>query len=792
MARKRTGKKLLPYRRLPDTILGWILYAFELIGRFTYKVFIIFIIGFLKSLYYAVYAVYDLLLYILKLYVFLIKNIVHLFVQLFKQIKSFRIPKIKGPSLKIKSPSFLKVKLPVLKIKAKNFLFFFIFILGFTLSLYFYINILKDLPGPDKLITRDQIVSTKIYDRQQRLLYTVFNGSQNRSLVKLNDLPDYVVTSTVAVEDKDFYKHPGFSIRGITRAIWQNLSSSELQGGSTITQQLIKNALLTPEKTWQRKLKELILSIQAELIFSKDDILQMYFNEVPYGGTAYGIEEASQTYFGISATEVNLAQAALLAGLPAAPTKFSPFGANPKMAVTRQHQVLDAMVAENYISKEEAKNAKSTKIVLKPQTSNIKAPHFVMYVKDLLVEKYGTKMVEQGGLRVITSLDLDIQAMSQKYVTEEVDKLANMNITNGAALVTNPKTGEVLAMVGSRDYFDQKMDGNVNVTIMPRQPGSSIKIITYALALENNFTPATIIPDTPITYRVPGSQPYSPVNYDNNFHGNITLRTALACSYNVPAVKTLAVLGVDNMIDKAQSMGITSWQDRSRYGLALTLGSGEVKMTEMAVAYGTLATLGQKVDLKPILEITDYKGRVLSDFVNGRPDKVIDANVAYLLTDILKDNQARTPAFGSSSYLVIPNNEVAVKTGTTNDKRDNWTIGYTQDYLVAVWVGNNDNTPMSAVASGITGASPIWNFVLSSLLQDKQAHQFNKPAGLKQIEVCSINGFLPCDGCPTIKEYFLPGTEPRFHCNSDEVKKIVKDKEKKQHNNILQGLSTAM
>jgi len=553
---------------------------------------------------------------------------------------------------------------------------------------------------------------------------------------------------------------------------------------------LIKNALLNSEKTWKRKIKELLLSIQVELIYSKNEILQMYLNEVPYGGTAYGIEEAAQTYFAKSIKDITLAEAALLAGLPAAPTRFSPFGANPRLAIIRQYQVLDAMVKQGYISQKDADKAKQQKIVLAPQKTDIKAPHFVMYVKDLLVQKYGTKMVEQGGLKVITSLDLDVQEMAQTHVSEEINKLINMKVTNGAALVTNPQSGEILAMVGSRDYFDSTNDGNVNVTIMPRQPGSSIKVITYALALTNNFTPATIIPDTAITYKIPGAEPYSPVNYDNRFHGNVTLRTALASSYNIPAVKTLAVLGVNKMIDLGQQMGITTWNDRSRYGLALTLGAGEVKMTDMAVVYGTLANMGQRVNLKPIMNVTDYKGKVLSNFEGNSSQKVLDTKVAYLLTDILKDNQARMPAFGPSSYLVIPNHEVAVKTGTTNDKKDNWTIGYTSDLVVTVWVGNNDNTPMSAVASGITGASPIWNNIIKDLLKDKPNHQFQKPEDLIKLQICAMNGLLPCDGCPSKEEYFLKGTEPKYHCNSEEIKKIKEDQEKQKQDQILQGAST--
>jgi 1A family penicillin-binding protein len=824
MARIRNKKVLVNQNKLPSSFLGWIVFLLENIGRLSYKLAFFVFKTIALACYYAIYAVFFFTRIFIQIIVLtfnkgavvlkktasIIKKSLQKLILLFKQIK---IPFLKLPQFKkIKTPAFLKklivfkktkllCKKQFLKTKTKlagkkiRLTFKTVVFLGFgttglILAGYFYINILKDLPNPDRLITRDQAVSTKIYDNKNRLLFTVFNGSQNRTLVKLEDIPQVLVQATIAIEDKDFYKHPGFSLRGISRAIWKNISEDELQGGSTITQQLIKNALLTPEKSWKRKLKELILSIQAELVFSKDEILQMYLNEVPYGGTAYGVEEASQTYFAKSVKQLNLAEASLLAGLPAAPTRFSPFGANPQLALIRQHQVLDAISKNGYITPEEAQNAKKEKIVLAPQQTNIKAPHFVMYVKDLLVQKYGTKMVEQGGLRVYTSLDLDIQEMAQEKVAQEIEKLVQMRISNGAALITNPQTGEILAMVGSKNYYDRESDGNVNVTIMPRQPGSSIKVITYSLALANGFSPATTISDTPITYKIPGAESYSPKNYDNSFHGNVTLRTALACSYNVPAVKTLAVFGVNNMIDLAQSMGITTWNDRSRYGLALTLGAGEVKMTDMAVVYGTLANMGKKVNLNPILKVTDSKGKILSEFSHGSSQKILDQKVAFLITDILKDNQARTPAFGPASLLVIPENEVAVKTGTTNDKKDNWTIGYTQDFVATVWVGNNNNTPMSSVASGITGASPIWHSIVKELLKNKEPHKFNPPENLIKVKVCSINGLLPCEGCPTKEEYFVKGTEPKQHCSSENIKKIIEEQKEKQKDPLLNGQST--
>jgi len=745
MGRTRTGKKLLKEKKsAPKNIFFWPLFLLETLGRFVYKS-PLFIFVFLKTI--------------------------------FSKIGRFLFGKI-------------RVDISAPKLGIKSAIYIIILLLFLSFSVYFYLTILRDLPHPDRLVKRPQAVSTKILDRNNNLLYTIFDGNENRTLVHLDEIPEHVRQATIAIEDKDFYKHTGFSIAGIIRAVYRNVSKNQLQGGSTITQQLIKNALLTSEKTVQRKIKEIILSIEAELVYSKDQILQMYFNEVPYGGTAYGIEEASQRYFGKSVGDINLAEAALLAGLPAAPSKNSPFGANPKQAAIRQHNVLDRMVEDGYISKDEADEAKKERIVLAPKMADIKAPHFVMWVKDQLVEEYGQRMVEQGGLQVKTSLNLELQEKAQQIVTEEVASLANLRVGNGAALVTNPQNGHVLAMVGSKDYFNLQEDGNVNVTTALRQPGSAIKVVTYSLALSNDYTPATVITDSPVTYYSPGSPPYSPVNYDRSFHGNVSLRTALACSYNVPAVKTLASLGVDNMIELGREMGITTWTNPKTYGLSLTLGAGEVRMTDMAVVYGTVANLGERIDLQPILEVKDSEGNVLN-YGNGKSQEVLDPKTAFLITDILKDNKARTPAFGPSSYLHIKGQEVAVKTGTTNDKRDNWTIGYITDRLTAVWVGNNDNRPMSAVASGITGASPIWNKIMQEILTEREtAHVFEAPADLIKVEVCSWNGLLPCKGCPTKEEYFVKGTEPKYHCDPEKIKKIIEEREKKKKDKILEGVST--
>lgn len=650
-----------------------------------------------------------------------------------------------------------------------------------SLSYGFWWYLLKDLPHPNQLAQADQMVTSKILAKDGTVLFK-FYETENRSLVSLEELPQTLIDATIAIEDKSFYQHRGFSPRGIIRAALANSQGKAIeQGGSTITQQLVKNRLLSSERTFQRKLKEVILSIWAETIYSKEQILEMYFNQVAYGGAVYGIEEAAQRYFGKDAQNLTLAESAMLAGLPVAPSVYSPFAGQPEMYKKRQTEVLRRMTEDGYISKTEAETALAEPLNYQEDAFTIKAPHFVMYVKDLLAKQYGSASLYQGGLEVTTTLDWPLQQKTQKLVTAEVNKLTKLKVGNGAALVTNPQTGEILAMVGSKNYFDFEHDGQVNVTLRPRQPGSSIKPLTYALALEAGQTPNTIIDDSPITYQTAGSKPYSPVNYDGRFRGRVTLREALASSYNVPAVKTLATLGVETMLDQGQAMGIDTWEDRQRFGLSLTLGGGEVTMVDMAELYSAFANNGYNTLLNPILEVKNARGETLYRNTcvlekRGCPQtKTISAATAYQITDILADNQARTPAFGSRSVLYIPGQEVAVKTGTTNNLRDNWTIGYTSNRLVATWVGNNDNSPMSYVASGITGASPIWNQIMRSLLDANQPHRFNRPESLIKVQVCVPTGTLPCPECPLVKEeFFKPGAAPTQNCHADWFDKTTK------------------
>ncbi len=428
------------------------------------------------------------------------------------------------------------------------------------------------------------------------------------------------------------------------------------------------------------------------------------------------------------------------------------------------------MVEDGYISQNQADEARLEKLTFATKNIEIEAPHFVMYVKELLANTYGEEMLANAGLVITTTLDLPTQHFAQEAVTTEVSKLANLRVSNGAALVTNPQTGEILAMVGSKDYFDFEHDGQVNVTTRQRQPGSSIKPLTYALALEKGESPVTVIADSPITYNIAGSEPYSPKNYDGKFHGQVTIREALASSYNIPAVKMLASIGVPYLLQRAQDFGITTWQETNRYGLSLTLGGGEVLMTEMAQLYGTFANQGNLVPLNPILEVKTYDGKILYQnhcALTGVCEKksVLDPIVAYQISAILSDNTARTPAFGAHSTLTIPGQEIAVKTGTTNNLRDNWTIGYTSNRVVAVWVGNNDNTPMSYVASGITGASPIWNHIMRALVSEETPHQFARPNGIKIAEVCVRTSM----GLRTYTDFFKQTTAVKNGCPQTEV-----------------------
>ncbi len=661
------------------------------------------------------------------------------------------------------------IKLPKKIFRGKKFVglvFLVIILTAFLGAAYFFV--LKDIPSATKIAQNNFPQSTKIYDRNGELLYTIYS-TRNQSFVPLERIPKPIQDATIATEDKDFYKHGAIDIRGIIRAFYSTVFKKEIQGGSTITQQLVKNSLLSPEQTISRKVKEIILAYVVEGLYTKDEILEMYLNQVAYGGTAWGVQSASYVYFNKPVWELNLAEGTFLAGLPEAPSVYSPYGPNPELGERRKEEVLRLMRNQGYITPEQESEAKKTKLVFSQQVDKIEAPHFVFYVKDLLVKKYGLRTVEQGGLQVKTTLDLNMQNFAQQTVASEVAELEESNVSNGAALVTNPATGEILAMVGSRNYFDGANDGNVNVTTAKRQPGSSIKPINYATGLIKGYTAATPIIDEKKCFPNPGGKAYCPVNYDGSFHGVTNMRSALANSYNIPAVKMLQMNGLDAMIATASAMGINSFKNPERYGLSLTLGGGEVTMLEMSEAFGVFANTGYRVPLQPILKVTDKSGKILEEYRAPKSpifgEKAIPEGVAFIISHILQDNNARTPAFGSNSLLRVKDYPVSVKTGTTNDYRDNWTVGYTPSYVVTVWVGNNDNTPMRGVTSGVTGAAPIWNKIMTKLLEGTKKEPLQQPQSVVGRAVCSMSGLLPPpegtpDRCPTHYEYFLKDHVP--------------------------------
>lgn len=666
-----------------------------------------------------------------------------------------------------------------------------------VLCLLSLILILKDLPSPADLTNRSLPQTTKILDRNGKLLYNIF-VSENRTIVPISQIPKTMQQATIAIEDKDFYKHGGVDfVGGILRAIKDMILYHRLEGGSTLTQQLVKLSLLTPERTIPRKIKEIILAFWTDKLYSKDQILAMYLNRIPYGGTAYGVEEAAQIYFHKHASELDLAESALLAGLPQAPTYYSPFGTDPSRSVTRQHEVLQRMFEDGYITKDQLSSALNEPLRFASPTAGINAPHFVAYVRELLVQKYGEHQVDQGGLKVTTSLDLDLQEAAQASLSAEVDSQKSLKVGNGAALVTNPASGEILAMIGSRDYTASD-SGKVNVTIAERSPGSSIKPLNYALGfLLGNSTPATPWIDSSFCFPPYNGKAYCPTDYDNKWHGVVQTRFALGNSFNVPATKQLAVNTLPDFIATASAMGISTFTDPSRYGYSLTLGGGEVKMVDMAVAYGVFANQGKRVDLVPILKVEDANGRVLEDnsglitknekiqvtnWGGSAPwtphdDYVLPPEVTYLISHILLDDSARSETFGAGSILNIHGLPVSVKTGTTEDKRDNWTIGYTSGKdprLVAVWVGNNDNSAMSPyLESGNTGAAPIWHDIISSALKNITVRWPQKPDDVVFEQICSLSGLLPDHDCPTRGEYFIKAFVPKDKDNVWNQKKSI-------------------
>jgi 1A family penicillin-binding protein len=663
-------------------------------------------------------------------------------------------------------PSFSLKNIFVLN-RLTKYLFFAI-IAGFIAVPLLFLWYSRDIPTPGKLVESKYNDSTKIYDRNGVLLYSVYED-QNRTYVKLDEIPENLRNATIAIEDEDFYKNKGFSVAGYLRSVRNLLLSRKISGGgSTITQQLVKNVLLTNEQSLPRKIKELILAIQVDNRFSKDQVLEMYLNNIPYGGTAIGIEAASETYFGKKAKDLNLAESVFLAGLPQSPSLYSPF-TGEKHYVGRSEAVLRQMVANNYIEEEEADKTleRIKKFRFSRRETSIKAPHFVMYVKRKLSEQFGERFVETGGLQVKTTLDYEVQKDAEKIVKEEIENLKNYKVSNGAALVTEAETGEILAMVGSKDYFDEENDGNFNAVFANRQPGSSLKPIVYAKAFEKGYTPATMLMDVKTEFPGgEGQEAYKPVNYSGKFIGPVQLRFALGNSLNIPAVKLLALVGLRDTMELAYRMGIANWdptpEAMKNVGLSLILGGRETTLFDEVTAFGVFANKGVRHDLISILEVKDGNGKELFKAEKDKGDEVLSEEIAFLVSHILLDNNARTAEFGPNSWLRVPGRTVAVKTGTTDEKRDNWTIGYTPSYVVGVWVGNNDNTPMNKnIASGSTGASPIWAKIMQRVLKGKSNEEFEVPEGVVSMQVDSVGGGMPKDGQPTRSEYFVKGTEPK-------------------------------
>lgn len=597
-----------------------------------------------------------------------------------------------------------------------------------------------NIPDLNSFQARKISSSTKIYDRTGTVLLYDTGTNTKRTVVPLDAISPLIQKATIAIEDSNFYNNNGIEISSIIRAIIADIATGQLsQGASTITQQVVKNALLTQDKTFTRKIKELVLAIKLTRVMSKDAILEAYFNETAYGGTVYGVEQACQTFFGHPAIDVSLAEAAYIAAIPQAPTYYSPYGPHRDGLDARQKLVLQRMKTLGLITKEEYESALKEKVIfLSKNSEGIRAPHFVMFVRDYLTQKYGSDSVSSAGLKVVTSLDYSMQQKAEEIVTKFGESLqSNFNASNTAMVAIDPKTGDILTMVGSRDYFDPSIDGNYNIALAKRQPGSTFKPFVYATAFKKGYTPETVLFDVKTEFSTecdekgqpknPSDDPkkvcYSPGEYDDKFEGPLTIRQSLAQSRNIPAVKALYLAGINNSIQTAHDLGINSLNDPDRYGLTLVLGGGEVSLLELTSAYGVFANDGIRNPYRIVLEVSDSKGNVLEK-AELNPNQVIDPNIARNISDILSDNAVRM-----NSLRQITDNigrQVAVKTGTTNDYRDVWTVGYTPSLVVGAWAGKNDNTPMQHNVAGLI-ISPLWGAFMAQVARDFPPENFQPP-----------------------------------------------------------------
>jgi len=642
-------------------------------------------------------------------------------------------------------------------------LLFLLVVCGVTAA---YVSIAADLPAPDTLRSQAAgFVSTRIYDRNGRLLYEIMDPSGGRRiLVPYEQISPHVINATVATEDARFWRHPGVDPIGIIRAVIQNVQEGEIvSGASTIPQTLVDVVLLGPEGQMEqslgRKIREAVLAAEISRRYTKREILEIYLNEVNFGNLAYGIEAAAETYFGKAAGDLTLAEASMLAGLPQAPAYWDPY-TNWEGAKRRQAVVLGLMVEAGYISQAEADAAKAEELSLTPLELDVDAPHFVIWVQQLLEQKYGADVLYRSGLKVTTTLDSRLQAIAQEEAQAHLRTLEDRHATNAALVALKPDTGEVLAMLGSADFNNADIDGQVNVTLRLRQPGSSIKPVTYVTAFEKGWTPATVIWDVQTEFTDALGRPYVPKNYDRKVRGPVLVRQALAQSLNIPAVKALDFVGLPAMLDTAHRLGIDSL-NRPDYGLSLTLGGGDVTLLEMAGAYAVFANDGKRVPPVAILRIEDAAGRLIEEYQTPAGEQVISPQHAYLITDILSDNQARAGTFGANSALKL-SRPAAAKTGTTDDWRDSWTLGYTPKLVAGVWVGNADNTEMQNV-TGASGAGPIWHNFMERALADQPAGQFARPDGIDVIEIGADAGSLPSEACPPDRrrtEIFATGQGP--------------------------------
>lgn len=633
----------------------------------------------------------------------------------------------------------------------------------------------KDLPEPGKVNTRTIAESTKIYDRTGTVLLYDIHGEEKRTIIPEQDIPLVVKQATIALEDHNFYKHIGFDLKGVANAIISNIFHvGSGRGGSTITQQFVKNSLLTNERSLTRKIKELILAVEIELRFSKDEILGMYLNEIPYGSNAYGIEAAAQTFFNKNAKDLVLDEAALLASLPQAPSRYSPYGSYTERLKIRQEHALNEMVNLGYISQHAAEDAKKVDIFAKisKNTENIKAPHFVMYVRDILEEQYGAEALEKKGLHVITTLDWEKQQIAEKIVQDRaLENTHKYNAENAALVAVDPANGDIVTMVGSRNYFDTEIDGQVNVAIRDRQPGSSFKPYAYLYAFKKGYTPETILYDVETQFGTDKTTEYMPRNYSGTFTGPVSMKEALAMSLNIPAVKALYLAGATDVITFVKQLGITTLNEPKRYGLSLVLGGGEVKLVDHTAAFAVFANNGIKHEKRALLRITTGDGTELYTAEDTDDERIIEEKYIAMLSHALSSNKYRAPVFGENSALRFDDRPVAIKTGTTNDNRDGWAMGYTPDIAVGVWAGNNDNSSMTARGDGSYVAAPIFrDFILRAYPNpsgkefskyDKDDYKTGKPIldgkapSDEKIDVCEIPDkdtyCVANDHCPSSK-----------------------------------------